>query len=110
MSGKIARALSSRRRSGRGAVSTQRRVKAVSAPAPDSVALARRIYDRSHLTGEFTLRSGATSEEYLDKYLFESDPELLREIALGVVPEHVVHPDLLGGWWLSKPQHQGGTG
>jgi non-ribosomal peptide synthetase component F len=27
---------------------------------------------------------------------------------LGVVPEHVVHPVLLGGWWLLKPQSQGG--
>ena len=64
----------------------------MSAPARDTVALARRIYDRSHLTGEFTLRSGATSDEYFDKYLFESDPELLREIAQALVrllPERV---------------------
>jgi YD repeat-containing protein len=26
---------------------------------------------------------------------------------LAVVPEHVVHPVLLGGWWFSRPQHQG---
>src|SRR5215203_5466446 len=26
---------------------------------------------------------------------------------LPVVPEHVVHPVLLGGWWLSRPQSQG---
>jgi orotate phosphoribosyltransferase len=37
------------------------------------------------LTGEFRLRSGAVSEEYFDKYLFESDPHLLREIAEGLV-------------------------
>lgn len=43
--------------------------------------LARSIYERSHLTGEFVLRSGATSSEYFDKYRFESDPLLLREIA-----------------------------
>lgn len=43
--------------------------------------LARRIYERSHLTGRFTLRSGAVSGEYFDKYLFESDPQTLREIA-----------------------------
>lgn len=42
--------------------------------------LARAIYLRSHLTGEFVLRSGATATEYFDKYLFESDPELLAEI------------------------------
>ena len=43
--------------------------------------LARRIYDTAHLTGRFLLRSGATSDEYFDKYLFESDPVLLRAIA-----------------------------
>lgn len=43
--------------------------------------LARRIHDASHLTGEFTLRSGAVSNEYFDKYRFESDPALLRAIA-----------------------------
>jgi hypothetical protein len=26
---------------------------------------------------------------------------------LAVVPEEVVHPVLLGGWWFSKPQFQG---
>jgi orotate phosphoribosyltransferase len=44
-------------------------------------ALARRIVARAHLTGEFTLRSGASSGSYFDKYAFESDPRLLREIA-----------------------------
>lgn len=45
------------------------------------VALARRIVALAHLTGEFTLRSGATSDSYFDKYAFESDPHLLCEIA-----------------------------
>jgi orotate phosphoribosyltransferase len=44
-------------------------------------ALARAIYDRTHLTGEFVLRSGAVSNEYFDKYRFESDPTMLRAIA-----------------------------
>jgi orotate phosphoribosyltransferase len=43
--------------------------------------LGERIYARARLTGEFRLRSGAVSGEYFDKYLFESDPHLLREIA-----------------------------
>lgn len=47
----------------------------------DRTDLARRIYERSHLTGQFTLRSGAVSSEYFDKYMFEADPALLREIA-----------------------------
>jgi orotate phosphoribosyltransferase len=45
------------------------------------MSLAARVYERAHLTGSFTLRSGAISTEYFDKYLFEGDPELLREIA-----------------------------
>jgi len=48
------------------------------APAGD---LARRVHQASHLTGSFVLRSGATSSEYFDKYRFESDPRLLRELA-----------------------------
>jgi orotate phosphoribosyltransferase len=43
--------------------------------------LARRIGERAHLTGTFTLRSGVTSSVYFDKYLLEADPELLWPIA-----------------------------
>ena len=43
--------------------------------------LAKAIYDTAHITGEFLLRSGTTSNEYFDKYLFEAQPMLLREIA-----------------------------
>ena len=52
--------------------------------------LARRIYDTCHLTGSFRLRSGQTSTEYFDKYLFEAQPALLREVAeamAGLLPE-----------------------
>ena len=48
--------------------------------------LARRIYDASHITGKFRLRSGQTSSEYFDKYLFEARPELLKAIARSMVP------------------------
>jgi orotate phosphoribosyltransferase len=48
--------------------------------------LAARIHDRALLTGHFTLRSGATSDVYFDKYRFEADPALLREIAEGLAP------------------------
>ena len=54
--------------------------------------LGDRIYERARLTGEFRLRSGATNSEYFDKYLFESDPRLLREIAeelVGLLPAGV---------------------
>jgi orotate phosphoribosyltransferase len=43
--------------------------------------LALRIYEAVHRNGEFHLRSGIVSGEYFDKYLFESDPKLLLEIA-----------------------------
>jgi orotate phosphoribosyltransferase len=49
-------------------------------------ALARAVYEKAHLTGEFLLRSGATSHEYFDKYLFESDPVLLRSLAEAMAP------------------------
>jgi orotate phosphoribosyltransferase len=62
-----------------------------------SVELARRVYERARLTGEFRLRSGVVSEEYFDKYLFESDPILLHDVAgalLHLLPEGV---DALAG-------------
>lgn len=43
--------------------------------------LALKIYKVSHLSGQFKLRSGQTSQEYFDKYRFEAQPDLLREIA-----------------------------
>jgi orotate phosphoribosyltransferase len=43
--------------------------------------LAEKIYNISYLTGNFTLRSGQTSNEYFDKYLFESNPILLEAIS-----------------------------
>jgi orotate phosphoribosyltransferase len=54
--------------------------------SPDMRALARRVYETSHLTGSYLLRSGQTSSEYFDKYLFEADPALLREVAAAMVP------------------------
>ena len=44
--------------------------------------LAERILEVAHLTGEFELRSGAISNEYFDKYQFESDPEILQNIGM----------------------------
>jgi orotate phosphoribosyltransferase len=54
--------------------------------------LARAIYQRAHLTGEFKLRSGAIATEYFDKYRFESDPTLLHAIAVALAP--LVPPDV----------------
>ncbi len=47
--------------------------------------LARQIFNISHITGEFKLRSGQISKEYFDKYRFEARPEVLREIAKHLV-------------------------
>lgn len=63
----------------------------------DKQELARRIYGASHLTGKFLLRSGQYSNEYFDKYLFESDPELLAEIAAGMAELLPAGTELLGG-------------
>lgn len=52
----------------------------------DRDTLAKAIFDAAHLTGHFVLRSGATSEQYFDKYLFEADPPLLRAIAEAMAP------------------------
>ena len=59
--------------------------------------LARGIYRTSHLTGTFLLRSGATSHEYFDKYLFESDPALLAEIARQMLPLIPAGTEVLAG-------------
>lgn len=59
--------------------------------------LARAVYERSHLTGEFRLRSGQVSSEYFDKYRFESDPGLLREIASALAALVPPHTDALAG-------------
>ena len=42
--------------------------------------LALALKEASLLEGDFTLRSGRKSKYYLDKYLFETRPELLREL------------------------------
>ncbi len=42
--------------------------------------LADRIRAASFLEGTFTLRSGRTSSFYVDKYLFETQPEILAEV------------------------------
>ena len=63
----------------------------------DREGLARTIYERTHLAGEFRLRSGAVSNEYFDKYLFESDPQLLRAIGESLVPLLPTDTDALAG-------------
>ncbi len=58
----------------------------LSAPPARRRALAAAVNARCRLTGTFTLRSGQVSDHYFDKYLFEGDPELLREVVANAVP------------------------
>ena len=46
----------------------------------DKKELARRIRESAYLEGDFTLRSGRKSKYYLDKYLFETQPDILRAL------------------------------
>lgn len=43
--------------------------------------LTKSIFDTAYLTGEFLLRSGKISNEYFDKYQFESNPNILSSVA-----------------------------
>ncbi len=61
------------------------------------VQLANALYTASHLTGRFLLRSGQVSTEYFDKYLYESDPNLLAEIVSHMEALLPVGTQLLAG-------------
>jgi orotate phosphoribosyltransferase len=65
--------------------------------AQDGSALARDVDARCRLTGECTLRSGQLATEYFDKYLFETDPDLLARVTSAMVPLVPEATDLLGG-------------
>jgi orotate phosphoribosyltransferase len=67
------------------------------APTKDHAALAERVYAASRLTGTFTLRSGVTSTEYFDKYRFEADPVLLRDLAEAMIALVPADIDALAG-------------
>jgi orotate phosphoribosyltransferase len=68
-----------------------------SAGTDDLVSLARDLDACCRLRGRFTLRSGQVSNEYMDKYRFESDPVLLQRVVArmrDLVPDGT---GLLGG-------------
>ncbi len=46
----------------------------------DRSELIRRIKESAYLEGDFTLRSGRKSKYYLDKYLFETQPDILASL------------------------------
>ena len=53
--------------------------------------LARRVKETAYLEGDFLLRSGKRSKYYLDKYLFETHPDILKvlgeEFAKHITPD-----------------------
>jgi len=63
----------------------------------DFTSLARDVYRVCNIKGTFRLRSGQVSNEYFDKYLFESDPALLRRVGAALAPLIPTGTDLLAG-------------
>jgi len=63
----------------------------------NKIELAKAIYHVSYLTGNFKLRSGKTSNIYFDKYLFESNPILLAEIAEHLAQKIPANTEVLAG-------------
>jgi len=63
----------------------------------DRSALALAIKHAAYLEGDFILSSGRRSRYYLDKYLFSTDPVLLREIARALAAKLPAEFDRLAG-------------
>jgi len=63
----------------------------------DDQTLIRRICDAALLHGDFTLRSGRKSRYYLDKYLFETQPDILSELGKRLAHHVTDDVDVLAG-------------
>ena len=59
--------------------------------------LARRLQEVCYLSGRFVLRSGQVTDFYFDKYMFESDPQLLRAVAELAIPLVPTGTEVLAG-------------
>src|SRR5439155_4921156 len=59
--------------------------------------LAQRIADVALLRGEFTLRSGRKSNYYLDKYRFETQPDVLAVLGKLLADRVTAHTDRIAG-------------
>jgi orotate phosphoribosyltransferase len=62
--------------------------------------LARGLREAAYLEGDFVLRSGKRSKYYLDKYLFETKPRLLRALGAAIAEtmrEHEPDAELIAG-------------
>jgi orotate phosphoribosyltransferase len=72
----------------------------VPSPAMSNDELRGALKQHAYLEGEFVLRSGKTSRYYLDKYRFETRPDLLRAIGerlAAQIREHEPDATLIGG-------------
>ena len=59
--------------------------------------LAPRIRDAALLEGDFVLSSGERSNFYVDKYLFSTTPDLLRDVAEALAAQIPEGVELLAG-------------
>jgi len=59
--------------------------------------LAERIRSVAYLEGDFTLRSGRKSSFYIDKYLFETQPEILAELGRRLAERRTDRTTLIAG-------------
>ncbi len=59
--------------------------------------LAERIREVAYLEGDFTLRSGRKSKFYIDKYLFETQPDILAELGRRMAEKVTPETTLIAG-------------
>lgn len=59
--------------------------------------LAADVRSVASLEGEFRLRSGQVSSTYFDKYRFEANPQLLKRVAVEMVPLLPAGAEILAG-------------
>ena len=59
--------------------------------------LAQRIRAVAYLEGDFTLRSGKKSRFYIDKYLFETQPDILAELGRRLAEKATDRTTLIAG-------------
>jgi orotate phosphoribosyltransferase len=62
----------------------------------DKTELAARMKAAAYLEGDFVLRSGRRSKYYLDKYLFETQPDILAELGR-LFAQHAADADQIAG-------------
>ena len=62
----------------------------------DTAELAKRIKAVAYLEGDFVLRSGRRSKYYMDKYLFETQPDILAELG-NRFAERAADADIIAG-------------